>query len=408
MQEHLFGEEYYKWIGEHEGEDPDRLRLSYHNDGREWIPYAITHIASLRRAGKKFQAATGECMMPSVIASDIAVQQSTSADVALLHADLLARHISQGSNVLDMTCGLGTDTRALARYFNVTSCEINALHAAMARENFRGNANVGIVEGDSVEYLRSVDSGRFQAIFIDPARRDDRGRRVYGISDCTPDLIEIYRLLMSKQAVVMCKLSPMIDIRQTLRDLPDASEVHIIGDGRECKELVFVVDPDNGKMRVEDVPIYLWNGVRECVLTYSIGEEASALPLDADWPSDGGMLWIPSAVAMKGGCFNLLSSKYGINPISSNTHLYVSAPKDVSDFPGHCERILEVIPWKSSELKKIKKRKLKACTRVRNFGMTAQQLSDKLGIVPGDDDIMLTGIMLSDGSRMLVMSTRQE
>lgn len=402
----VFGIEFQQWIREHVSDDPDRLRLSFHGDPRPWIPYAITQIASLRRAEKKFHTADGQSFVPEVIASDIALQQSTSADIAMLHASLLAGRVAGDSDVLDMTCGLGTDTRALSHYFNVTACELNPLHAAMARANFRDNPRVNIVEADSVEYLRSVGSGRFAAVFIDPARRDDLGRRVYGIRDCTPDITEILPLLQAVQPVVMCKLSPMIDVSRTLIDIPHVSDVHIIGDGRECKELVVVVDRKRCPGSIADTPVSLWSTPQRCDLRYTISDEAAAVPLPYMCPGIGDTLWIPGSVAMKGGCFNLLSSTFEINPVAPNTHIYTSSGNAKTGFPGHGEAVIDVIPWKSSELKALKKKKIRAGARVRNFGLTAQQLSDKLGLSNGSDTTMITGMTLAGGSRVLVVSTR--
>lgn len=407
MQTPDFGEDYRKWVADHAADDPDRLRLSFHGDSRPWIPYAITHIAALKRASKKFQASSGESFVPGVIASEIALQQSTSADIALLHASILERHIAPGSLVLDMTCGLGTDTRALSRVFEVTACELNPLHAAMARENFRDNSHVTIVGGDSVAFLGSSGIGRFKAIFIDPARRDSLGRRVYGISDCVPDVVEIWPLLRKTGAVIMCKFSPMLDISQTLTELPELSEVHIIGDGRECKELVTVYDPAVPVQEGRDVPVFLWSSPGRCNMRYTLAEEASAVPLPPAIPAAGDTLWIPGAVAMKGGCFNLISSVCNISPLASNTHLYVSASGESAMFPGHGEKIIDVIPWKSSELKKLKKQKSDASVRVRNFGMTARQLADKLGLREKTDRTMITGVTLADSSRALIVSTRE-
>ena len=407
MQNLDFGEDYRKWVAEHADDDPDRLRLSFHGDPRPWIPYAITHIAALKRAAKKFHTSSGESLVPGVIASEIALQQSTSAEIALLHASILERHVPRGSSVLDMTCGLGTDTRALSRVFDVTSCELNPLHAAMARENFKDNPNVTVVEGDSVEFLASAAVDRFKAIFIDPARRDSLGRRVYGISDCVPDVVAIWPLLCRMGAVIMCKFSPMLDISQTLNELPDITEVHVIGDGRECKELVTIYDPAVPHKERGSVPVFLWSSPRQCDMSYTLAEEGAAQSLPPAVPAVGDTLWVPGAVAMKGGCFTLLSSVYGINPLAANTHLYVSASGASVAFPGHCEKITAVIPWKSSELKKLKKQKSDASARVRNFGMTAKQLADKLGLREKSDKTMITGVTLADNSRILIVSTRE-
>lgn len=408
MSDDKFGDQYLDWVSRHAADDPDRLRLAYHGDPRPWLPLAITQVAAMRRAGKKFSTSAGESFMPRVIASDIALQQSTSADIALLHASILARHIPLNATVLDMTCGLGIDSLALSRLFRVTACELNPLHAAMARENFRGNANVTIVETDSVKYLAADTTRRFDAVFIDPARRDSIGRRVYSISDCVPDLTAIWTMLKSAARVIMCKLSPMLDISRTLVELPGLTELHVIGDGRECKELVALCDNSHSIVDPREVPVSLWTSPQTCDLSFTIAREAAAQTMPNAVPAIGDKLFIPGPVAMKAGCFSTLSSVYHVNPLAPNTHLYVSKTHDAVDFPvGHAERVTDIIPWKSSELKKLKKQKLKASVRVRNFGMTASQLSEKLSLQPGSDETMITGVTLSDKSRVILLTTRR-
>ena len=42
-----FPAEYLDFVNEHRGDDPVRLRLRFHDDAREWIPYAINNISAL-------------------------------------------------------------------------------------------------------------------------------------------------------------------------------------------------------------------------------------------------------------------------------------------------------------------------------------------------------------------------
>src|SRR5690606_36723996 len=60
------------------------------------------------------------------------------------------------------------------------------------------------------QFLQEADPYDF--IYLDPARRDEAGRKVFRIEDCTPDLTEMRALLLEKALHVMVKYSPMLDI----------------------------------------------------------------------------------------------------------------------------------------------------------------------------------------------------
>ena len=101
---------------------------------------------------------------------------------------------------------------------------------------------VEILNCDSVGWLERYSGNKFDLVFIDPARRGDAGQRVFNIHHCQPDISELLPLLSLKARFAMVKLSPMLDVTQTLRDLPFSAELHVIDDGGECRELLAVLD----------------------------------------------------------------------------------------------------------------------------------------------------------------------
>ncbi len=92
---------------------------------------------------------------------------ATSDAIARLHTDLIAA----GSNVLDMTFGLGIDAFHFAsKAAHVTALEYNHDTYTTGKANIQalGIQNLSLIEGDSISWLK--DNNRcFDIIFIDPA-----------------------------------------------------------------------------------------------------------------------------------------------------------------------------------------------------------------------------------------------
>ena len=83
-----------------------------------------------------------------------------------------------------------------------------------------------------------------ECFFIDPARRDEHGRKTVSIADCTPDVGALQDLLLQKAERVMIKLSPMLDISKALDELRHVKEVHVVAVANECKELDIILERD--------------------------------------------------------------------------------------------------------------------------------------------------------------------
>lgn len=366
-------EQFSKFVSDHRNDDPVKLRLKYH--GKEpWMDDAVTHIQSLHKAGRKFiDPVTGEDFTPALMLMPLSVEQATAVSIARHHQSM----VREGDTVLDMTCGLGIDSMMLARVPGVTltTCELNPVAARAARFNFSAMENVTVVEGDSVEYLKNC-SGRFDLIFIDPARRDSGGGRVYNIRQCAPDVTAILPLMMEKADRIIIKLSPMIDVTQTLRDLGVPCRIYAVDDRHECKEILVEISSS------VDEDITVINGDRR--FSFRKDEEADAAvsyATDADILS-GCWLYEPSPAAMRAAPFRLLSSRFGLRKLHPNTHLYI-ADTSAADFPGTARRIIDVIELTSANIKQLHKRYPQLNLAVRNYPSTPEEFLKKARIRQG-------------------------
>ncbi|MDE6082132.1 MAG: class I SAM-dependent methyltransferase, partial [Muribaculaceae bacterium] len=283
--------------------------------------------------------------------------------------------------ILDMTCGLGIDSMMFARVPGVTltTCELNPVAARAARFNFSSMENVTVIEGDSVEYLRNHD-GRFDLIFIDPARRDSGGGRVYNIRQCTPDITAILPLMMSKSDRILIKLSPMIDITQTLRDLEVPCHILTVDDRHECKEILVEIN-SNGSITPTVTVI---NGSKEFSFTQDEEQNAGVTFAAEENITPGSWLYEPSPAAMRAAPFRLLSEKFGLKKLHQNTHLYIGHDNHAADlFPGNARKIIDVIELSSSNIKQLAKRYPTLNLAVRNYPSTPEELLKKARIRQG-------------------------
>lgn len=141
-----------------------RLRRSY---DAGLVAAATQQVELRRRARAKF----GDDAARMYFTSE-ALEQATRASVATHRAD---RALASGAgSVLDLTCGIGGDLVALARSgAETTGLEVDPLRARIASANLTALGLPGSVEqADATTYDRS----RAALAFVDPARRDGRGR----------------------------------------------------------------------------------------------------------------------------------------------------------------------------------------------------------------------------------------
>lgn len=398
----LFDKDFQHWIDAHRNDNVATLRLRHAGDSPA-IKEAISQIEYDHKAGDKFRkcslmgGADGsvDCSFcPRWFPSALSVEQASSATMACFHASLVAK----GSSVLDMTMGLGVDSAAIASLdeARVTAIERDSRLCLFAEVNYSSIPNLEIINADSVEWLRESQI-RFDYIFIDPARRDDVGRRVYNIHDCTPDISEILPLLLEHAPHLLVKLSPMLDISATIADLRHVAEVYVVEERGDVRELLVHIDRDV-ESDVDNTKIVAINVNSNFIFTRA--EEAAASEY-YEAPEPEGYLYEPSPAIMKAGPFRLLSDRFCVGALHPNTHLYVSSEM-VDGFPGKCYRIIAVIPYASKYIKRFAKEYPAASVSVRNFPCPAETLRAKLK-VRESDAVKVAGVTLKGGEQVLVV-----
>ena len=386
------GDHFWEFIENHFDDDTSKLRLKFHGDS-EAIK-AIEQIELCHKCPEKFVDADGLSLRPQTLHSAVAVEQSTSASIARFHASL----VNDCSRVLDMTMGMGIDAQAFA---SLAGCQVTAIEKdtalfATSLANYSHLANLEVINDDSIEWLRRTDRN-FDCVFIDPARRDSLGKRVVNIRDCTPDVIENLDLILAHSPRLIIKLSPMLDVTATLKDLPGTKSLYVVEDRGDCREIL--VEVERGFDREAEIKVVKG----QVAFSFKPSEESAAKAVFG-FPSAGQWLYEPWASTMKAGPFKLLCDRFGTAAIAANSHLYFSDSL-ILDFPGRHYEIVEVLPYQSSVLKRFARQWPEASVAVRNFPLTADKLKAKLRLKESNA-LRLIATTTADNQKILILSRR--
>lgn len=397
--------QFWEWVESHKGYDATQLRLASHKESDIDIPAAITQVDCRRRFGKKLAETLRE--FPHFYFPDtLSGEQATSDLLATFH-----KHFVQpDDNLVDLTAGLGIDLLHLARKVRQATAIERQKDLCQALEyNAKGLgiSNLDVVNGDcsNIEVSGTV-------AFIDPARRAHDGHRVFGFSECEPDLLSLLPKLRNNFTRLIVKASPMLDISRTISDLaPHVTDIYVLGTTTECKELIVLMDFNNTARKSEPTIHAVTINANGSSIQYSFtrSEEAEAQPIKSSCQAvRGDIIYLPYPATMKAAPVKLLSSTFSLMKFHINTHLYYGTSSSIRwDFPGEKLEIIEIIPWQSKNLKRLKNKYPNVSVSVRNFGMTAEALRNKLGVREGGkDNLRLFGIGLGGDAhtdRLLVV-----
>lgn len=357
--------------------DYARLRLKHHGD-----PVMMDRILQ--------EECREKCMskLPSLLTNEdfrfpslATAEMATSEAVAELHTRLAP---PAPATMLDMTCGLGVDAYTFAaKGYDVTAFDIDPATAREAEHNasILGLNNLKVCQGDSLSFLSETDR-KFDIIFADPARRDTKGRH-YALRDCHPDIPSNLNLIQSRCSTLIVKTSPMVNPCEFDNVRHDT---HIIGTPTECKEVVFVAgDRYSGK-----------------TVCHTIGHEPFLYIADATPVIEartGNMILIPFPSIMKAGGNVCVEGTWKADRFS---HLYFSDTEPLN-FPGIARRVIDVMDFDKSTIKKFATLYPKINVSARNFPLSAPELVKRLKVKEGGN-LFLYATTLSGGRKILVVA----
>jgi len=394
----------WQYVQEHRMDDVRRLALSGGKSAEVDMSFALQQIAGWQTARRKLPswAAIDGIIYPPHLNMEQCSSEQTARYKGSLTPDPSP---SEKGTFVDLTGGFGIDFYWMSQKFGKrTYVERNADLCDIARHNFQQlGLEAEVVCAEAEDFLKEMPP--VDALFLDPARRDQHGSRTYGIEDCTPNVLELLPLLKEKADRIILKLSPMLDWRKAVSDLGGVSEVHIVSVDNECKELLLVISSKlSGGLRIACVnndTSFEFVPIGETAGSNGGNHRFPSLEPMVSFVGTNGFLYLfePNTSIMKAGCFGEVAETFGVNPLSANSHLFI-ADHDVEDFPGRRFHIEAVTSMNKQDLKHALAGIDKANIAVRNFPMTVEQLRKKLKLKDGGD-VFIFGTTLSDGSHQL-------
>ena len=448
-----------KYIEEHLNDDINKLALSKFPDNID-KQFVIRQIQARQLLKKKLPSwsENDELLFPRRLSLEQCSSELTakykrniSRKVAESQSEVtsdticenLCQSVVETKTLADLTGGMGVDTAFLSDNFDETIyIEAQEELCELARHNFKVlNKNIKVVNAKAEDFL--TQCGKVDCIYLDPARRDEYGRKMVSLHDCSPDVAELQDLIFEKSNTLIVKLSPMLDIDIIKKELKNIKEIHIVAVRNECKELLVVCQQttDNSQQTSCNNLLSAIDLRENWRFNFTEEEEQNANVSFAD--EIGKYLYEPGVACMKAAPFRLLSQRFNIKKLHRNSHLYTS-DELVTDFPG---RIFEVINVANFD-KKAKNSLVVSCQlsaissqskagtstnsvngivpefvegegsglmarssqpkvsiAVRNFPLSAEELRKQLGFKDGDD-FYIFGTTMKGEKKIIVLGKR--
>ena len=331
--------------------------------------------------------------MSILFPAKISLEQCSSEATALYKASLVS-----GESMVDLTGGFGVDCSFLSKRFSkVDYVEQNEELCKIAEHNFQAlGLNIKVNNAESVDFLKSMPA--VDCIYIDPARRDVKGKKTADLSLCSPNLLEIRDILLEKCNTLLIKLSPMFDISSALEVFPECSQVHVVSVKNECKELLLLVNKGI-KKGIEIICCDLTP--HSSLLTPNFIAEQSEEPIqNVTYSTPKSYLYEPNASIMKAGLYKTVANRYNLQKLHPNTHLFTS-DELVENFPGRSFKVERVTKVQRKEIQDIDKANLS----IRNFPGNVADLRKKLKLKDGGD-MYIFACTLNDNSKVLIVTRK--
>ena len=314
--------------------------------------------------------------------------EQCSSEATARYKTAIIRQLGEKQDILiDLTGGYGVDTYFLSEQTTQAHyVERNEELCRIAQHNFQiANKPIHVHNTSAEDFLAqysmagsvSSDVKKEVVVYLDPARRDAHGGKVFRIEDCEPNVIKLLPSLRAISSTILIKFSPMLDITSALQSLGNEWDVHVVALHNEVKEIIFVT----GNNRIHAVNI-LHEGNDQFSFTRS--EEKSALCAMADCICE--YIYEPNAAIIKAGAFRLVAERFQLHKLDHNTHLY-TADQLTENFPG---RVWKVIAQPIKNQRDIAALGIqRAAILTRNYPLTPEELRKKFKVQESDSHFLI-------------------
>ncbi|MGD1889096.1 MAG: hypothetical protein ACFB15_00575 [Cyclobacteriaceae bacterium] len=359
-----------QFIREHASDDPYQLVLQAKRHPDIPVQLVAEQIQARQKARTKLPEwyQTAGIIFPPLLS----MEQCSSETTARFKGSLVS-----GTTAVDLTGGAGIDTYYLSHSFEqMHYVEQNSLLVAIAQHNFqRLGSSIQTHSTTAESFLASI--GEVDLIYLDPARRGTSNQKVFQLTDCSPDVVQLLPKLLDKGKQILIKTSPMLDIEAARRDLKLVDQIYVVAVNNECKEVLYLLSA-----QASDSPFIQAIDLNTDTkpLEFRPKEEAHA---EVEFAEPQHYLYEPNVAVMKAGAFRTVAQKWRLAKLHLHTHLYTSQEL-IPDFPGRTFRVEAVVPYQK---KKVQQHvpEGKANVTTRNFTDSVATVRKKLALKEGGD-----------------------
>ena len=300
----------------------------------------------------------------------ISIEQTSSEITAKYKSSIVS-----GNSIIDITGGFGIDCYYFSKLFTtVTHCEINEDLSTIVKHNYKQLEikNIQTFAGNGFNYLKETKQ-TFDCIYIDPSRRNDAKGKVFLLKDCLPEIPPKIDFYFSKTKTILIKVSPILDISSTIRELKNVKEIHIVAVNNEVKELLFLLERDYDKQ----IHIKTINFGKNTVQRFNFKYQED---VNSEYSEPLQYLYEPNAAILKSGGFHQISHQLKVHKLHQHSHLYTS--DQLINFPGRVFKIENISIYNKKKINRLLPNK-QANITVRNFPKTVAQIRKETKIKDG-------------------------
>ncbi len=375
----------------HENDDVFALALSKKKYPDIPIKAVVQQIKARQKTKSKLPAwyqAHGIVFPPS-----LSMEQCSSELTAKYKAEIVG-----GGTLIDLTGGAGVDSYYFSKSFkSILYVEKEANLCEVATHNFEKlrATNIKVTNTDAISFL-AKNTSKVDCIYLDPARRGNDNSKIFKLEDSQPNILELKQSLFEVTDKTLLKTAPMLDIQQALTQLENVSSVYVVAVKNDCKEVLYLLEKGfSGEAEIVTVNL---KGAEEKEEFRFYKQDELIAEVTLGLPKK--YIYEPNAAVLKAGAFRSVASKYQLNKLHSNSHLYTS-DELLKTFPGRvfaCEHVCKYD--KKTMIKLLPDRK--ANITVRNFPNTVQEIRKKTGIKPGGDTYLFATTGMDEKPLVLI------
>ncbi len=351
----------------------------------------VHQVQCLQKASEKLPSLVANTQI--VFPAGISLEQCSSEITAKYKASLFS-----GKTFMDLSTGFGVDSYYFSQRFergilierNVELGKIVAHNFALLHQN-----NVQFILGENAEDILPKWQEPIDLIYIDPARRNQAGDKIFKLKDCEPDIVSLQSILLEKCKTILIKTSPLLDITLACQELQHVKNIYVVAVNNECKELLIEIEKDF----IQEPQIHAVHLIKNATQAYAFynSEEKNTMPQIAACQQ---FLYEPNAAIIKAGAYKKIALDFGLQKLHTHTHLYTSNEL-VSNFPGRRFEVLAQIDANKKEVQKTIPDG-KANLSIRNFPSSVAELKKKLGLQDGGEYYIFGTTFYNDKKGLLV------